>query len=306
MHELRLDRPVDVTDLDLPWDMRRPKEGEASLRRLLLEVGTATPESAARSIEILTQIARAEALQGKASDAERTLIQAEKALPSVTALAPRLRILLERGRLLTAARTPMQARERFLEVWGLAKDVPSAAHFAIDAANMMSRIETPKKRNEWTLQALALAEQSHDPRAQRWRGVLFVSLGWHLLEQLQLPKAFEAFEKSVSCFREEGATLNTIIARSYIGRTMRMMHRIDEALSLQQELLLEMNREGVKDGTINEELAECLHALKRPTEAEVYFTRAYDLLSADAGLVDQEPSRLKRLKTLGRVKSANN
>ena len=85
-----------------------------------------------------------------------------------------------------------------------------------------------------------------------------------------------------------------------------MMHRIDEALTLQQELLLEMNREGVKDGTINEELAECLHALKRPTEAEVYFTRAYDLLSADAGLVDQEPSRIKRLKTLGRVKSVHN
>ena len=40
--------------------------------------------------------------------------------------------------------------------------------------------------------------------------------------------------------------------------------------------------------------------------AQVEFTRAYEMLSAEGWLGDQDPSRLKRLKTLGKVKAVRN
>jgi branched-chain amino acid transport system ATP-binding protein len=49
---------------------------------------------------------------------------------------------------------------------------------------------------------------------------------------------------------------------------------------------------------VNEEIAECLLALKRPEEAKSYFARAYELLSKDKWLVAEEPKRLERLRDL--------
>ena len=48
-----------------------------------------------------------------------------------------------------------------------------------------------------------------------------------------------------------------------------------------------------------EEIGECLLTLKREDEARPYFAKAYEVLSQDELLVEQEPDRIARLKELG-------
>src|SRR5687767_8180311 len=99
-----------VVDIDLPWDVTRPADGE----RELLRQHRALDPGQVRSIEIASQIARAQALQGKIAEADATLTEAEKMLERVEDRESRtpatLRVLLERGRLLTLRRVPSQAR----------------------------------------------------------------------------------------------------------------------------------------------------------------------------------------------------
>jgi hypothetical protein len=296
-------RPFAVTDPEIPWDLTRPQAGEAALRTMHDTLARDASPNNVRSANVLTQIARAEALQGKLTDAERTLDRAAKLLGSINDVQPKLRLLLERGRLFALHSRPTQARTCFLEVWKAARETGETFH-AIDAAQMMSIVETPKERNRWTLLALELAEQSPDDRVKRWRGDLHITLGKHYEELLQLPKAIECFERAASCFQEHGAPAAAAVARSLIGRVFRLLKRTEEALEIQKSVLAEQTRSGGVDGIVLEELAECSLALKRAEEAENYFKRAYDVVSKDEWFVSNESSRLKRMKTYGKVKAS--
>ena len=68
---------------------------------------------------------------------------------------------------------------------------------------------------------------------------------------------------------------------------------------MQRELLREHEAEKTADGFVLEEIAECLHVLGRPDEARPFFARAYEELTRDAWLSEQEPERLERLRSLG-------
>ncbi len=296
------DRPAAVVDTEPPWDITDPQRAEIRLGRLKQEL-IDDPAQRARAIEAATQLARAQALQGKLAEADRTLDEAERLLPAVTELRPRLRTLLERGRLLVLRKTPMEARNRFLEVWTLATEADDDFN-AIDAAQMMSVVETKKKKSEWTIRALAMAEASKDPRVRSWCGHLHADLGWHFAELLQLDRALESFQRAASCFALEGSPRNASMARCWAARTLRMMDRVEEALTMQQEVQLELKQLGVSDGVVLEEIGECLRSLKRNEESQSYFKRAYDLLSTEEWLTNNEPARIKRLKTLGNVKQA--
>jgi len=92
----------------------------------------------------------------------------------------------------------------------------------------------------------------------------------------------------------------TFIAKWTIARTYRSLGRIDEALALQQELLAEIQRNGLASGGyVFEELAECLLIRDRGREATAYFRKAYEILSKDPWLQANEGDRLERLKALG-------
>ena len=65
------------------------------------------------------------------------------------------------------------------------------------------------------------------------------------------------------------------------------------------ELLREFDTLGEQDGYVYEEIAECLAALGHDDEARPYFAHAYETLSRDPWLVESEPARLERLRTLG-------
>jgi tetratricopeptide (TPR) repeat protein len=290
---------VEVIDADLPWE--RAEEGEVALTAMLESLSD-QPERAA---EVMTQIARARSLKGKTREAELALDRADQLLASrgnaPRATKPTLRILLERGRLDVLKKTPSSARRFFLEAFEIAS-TSGELFFAIDAARMMSLIETPKLRSTWTRRALDLAEGSGDARARAWLGTLYTAMAWHFFGLLQLPNAFELFEKAAAFFDAEGARRKAIVARCARARTLRAMHRVDEALEAQQKLLVDLKTHGEENGLVYEEIAECLQALRRVDEAQPYFARAYNLLtSSDANEI--EASRMARLKTMAKVKT---
>jgi tetratricopeptide (TPR) repeat protein len=72
--------------------------------------------------------------------------------------------------------------------------------------------------------------------------------------------------------------------------------RVDEALAVQRAL--EQNGDGMY---VYEEIAECLLLLKREAEARPYFAKAYEMLSKDPWLAENESARLERLKESGQV-----
>jgi tetratricopeptide (TPR) repeat protein len=290
---------IEVIDPDLPWE--RPDEGEVALTAMF-ETLSGEPERAA---EVMTQIGRARSLKGEIREADLALDRAEQLLASRGGAnlptRPRLRILLERGRLHVLKKTPSAARPLFLEAYEVASK-SGELFFAIDAARMMSLIETPKLQSTWTTRALELAEGSEDVRAKAWLGTLYTSMAWHYFGLLQFPKALDLFEKAAERFYAEGARRKAMVARCARGRTVRAMYRFEEALEAQQALLAELKKYGEEDGVIYEEIAECLQSLRRNDEAQPFFARAYALLSSsEANPMDA--SRMTRLKTMAKVKN---
>ena len=92
------------------------------------------------------------------------------------------------------------------------------------------------------------------------------------------------------------------IARWSVARCLRSLERIDEAMEIQLALYEEEKVAGTGSGYTEEELGE-LYLIKRDTtQAEIFFAASYQELSKDIWLVRNEPSRLERLKTLGKVK----
>jgi tetratricopeptide (TPR) repeat protein len=111
--------------------------------------------------------------------------------------------------------------------------------------------------------------------------------------------ALRIFEKAESHFRERGAADRLRIAQWTVARCLRSMDRIEEALSKQMTLKAEFDSISGSDGYVEEEIGECLLLLKREGEAKPFFARAYELLSQDEWMMENEPERMKRMRELG-------
>jgi len=263
-----------MIDLESIWNWDDPAESEKKFRALL-------PDA-----EVQTQIARAQGLQRKFDEAHKTLDGVETNSPRVE-----VRYLLERGRVFNSSGKPDQARPLFLAAWERAQKA-QLDDFAIDAAHMLGMLGPADEGLRWNEKAVALAERSSDPKAQNWIGSLLNNIGWTYYDKHNYAKALDAFQRDLRWFEERELYERMRIARYSIGKTYRAMGRYEEALALQQKL--------TPDGFVNEEIAECLLALKRPEEAKSYFAHAYELLSKDEWLVAEEPKRLERLRDLSR------
>lgn len=284
-----------MADFDQLWNYDQPAQTEARFRDLL-PAAAAGPDRAYHA-ELLSQIARAQGLQGHFAEGHATLDEAEAMLADTGSVA-RIRCLLERGRLFRSARVePKKALLLFRRAWiqGIA-----AGHeeYAVDAAHMLGIAEPePETRLSWNLKALEVAEES--PRARRWLGSLYNNIGWTYAEDGQYEEALAIFEKGVTFREEQGAPGPLRIARWAVAKMHRLLGRAEEALALQEALLTEAEEAGAPDGFIHEELGESLLALGREDEARSHFARAFDLLSQMAWLAEGEPERLKRLQRLG-------
>src|SRR6478736_2864000 len=100
-----------------------PASSEAKFRELLPNAQLLMANDRSYLCELLSLIARAEALQTKYPEARATLAEAERVLSASQAnecVTARIRWLLERGRLYVLEKTPSQARNLLAQAWTLA------------------------------------------------------------------------------------------------------------------------------------------------------------------------------------------
>jgi tetratricopeptide (TPR) repeat protein len=278
------DHNVLIDDL---WDYQDPAGTERKFRTLLSEADEFS--DLIYSLTLLTQLARAAGLQGKFEEANKLLDQVENKMEPGSTVE--VRYLLERGRVLNSSKMPAAAVPLFQKAVETGKAI-QADFYVVDALHMLGIAAPPEERLEWNRAAIAYAEESPDPRAQNWLGSLLNNTGWVYFDRKDYKQALALFEKTAVFFREKGnRTDREAIARWSIGKTLRMLQRVDEALALQQELAADQG----EDGFIEEEIAECLLALGDREAARPYFQLAFETLSK-IDWVAEDTARMERLR----------
>lgn len=209
--------------------------------------------------------------------------------------------------MLNSSGSPAEARPLFEQAWESALSLRLDA-LAVDAAHMVGIVAgatgVPDQAMEWNQRAIDLAARSNDPKARRWLASLHNNVGWSHHAAGRYEAALREFQLALELRRERGGAKPIRIARWCVARTLRSLGRVDEALTIQRELLRELTEAGEDDGYVQEELAECLYSLGRIADARPLFAAAHALLSADPWLMDREPQRVRRLAELGQVVSA--
>ncbi len=285
-----------IPDFDSLWNYDHPDTTERKFRELL--PAAVDSRDLSYLAQLLTQIARAEGLQRKFADAHKTLDRVEKALPKVGD-EEKVRYLLERGRVFNSSGKKDDARALFLEALDLALK-SKEDFYAVDAAHMMAIVEPTDKQLQWNLKALDLAENSADEKARKWKGSLYNNIGWTYYDQRQYEESLFMFEKALE-FRERQGDPHTIrIAKWSVAKVLRMVDHTEEALQMQQELLQQYEAAGERSGYVYEEIAECMLVMGREEEAQGWFAAAYEELSRDPRVADEQ-ERLNRLRELGKV-----
>jgi tetratricopeptide (TPR) repeat protein len=288
-----MSNPETLPDFDKLWDYNEPAATEEKFRGLLPRAEAAG--DASYRAQLLTQIARAQGLQRKFAEAHATLDQ----VGQVDQPLPRVRYLLERGRVFNSSGKPAEARPLFEQALEMASQ-NKLDNYAVDAAHMIAIVEPdPRKQLEWNLRAMDLAERSTDERARRWRASLYNNIGWTCFDQKDYDRAMEVFEKAVALRRQQDQPRELRVARYCVAKTLRMQGKLDDAIAIDRQIIEEAQAANEPDGYLFEELAECLHAQGKTDDAQPYFRRAYEELSKDLWLAEREPQRLERLKQLG-------
>lgn len=290
---------LSLPDFDALWDYADPSGSERRFRELLPAAEASGDGS--YFAQLLSQVARAQCLQRRYADADATLDRAE-ALMTPESHLPRVRCLLERGRIRNDQMLGDRGRAVFLEAWEIARRERIDGH-AVDAAHMLGIIASAAEAVEWNLRALEYARQSPDPKARRWAATLSNNLGWTYSGMGEHEKALDLFRECRRLREEQGSPGGERVARWSIAKTLRLMGRADEALAAQQAIAGELRAAGEVDGYTHEELGECLLALGRGEEARPHFARAYELLSNDPWFPPTEPDRLERMRRMGQTEA---
>lgn len=288
-----------LVDLDSLWDFQHPDASERAFRSLL--PAAQSSGDATYYAELLTQIARAQGMQGHFEQAHATLAQAARQLPHAAPCA-HIRYFLERGRIFHSGGDDGQARPAFVDAWELACEHGENA-YAIDAAHMLGIVEPLDDQMIWNERALHLAEEATDERARLWLGPLYNNLGWTYYDTGRYEEALDLFRRGLRFRHESGQIREARLARWAVGRTLRALEQVDEALNVQESLRDELECCGHEDGYVYEELGELLLATGQPDEARAYFSRAHALLSQDEWLAGHEPERLARLRALSELET---
>ncbi len=281
------DYNVKIDDL---WDYLDPAGTERKFRELLSKSDDFHDLN--YSLTLLTQLARAAGLQGKFEEAHALLDQVE------AQMAPggivEVRCLLERGRVQNSSKRPEAAVPLFLKAVEIGKAI-QADFYVVDALHMLGIAAPLEERLGWNQAAIAYAEESPDLRTRNWLGSLLNNTGWTYFDSGEYKQALGLFEKTAAFFREKGDLPDReAIARWSMGKTLRLLGRVDEALALQQELAADQG----EDGFIDEEIAECLLALGDREAARPYFQLALETLSK-IDWVAEDAARMERLRAYG-------
>jgi tetratricopeptide (TPR) repeat protein len=279
-------------NFDTFWDFKDPGISEIRFTKLL--AATTDPDD---RIQIETQIARAQVLQRNFAAAHQTLDDIEKRLFGAS-FATQVRYFLERGRAYNSSNERAEARSLFVRAFEVAQGA-ALDDLAVDSAHMMGIIEPPIEALKWNEKAVGIAEGSDDPKAKDWLGSLYNNIGWTYYDKQDYPMALDIFQRGEEWYKERHSEQWARIARYSIGKTRRAMEQFAHALTIQEGIAAEIEQKHLDpDGYVFEEIAECHLAFGRKEEAKPFFDRAYELLSKDPWLAENEQKRLERLKEL--------
>jgi len=290
-----MDTSIDLPDLYPIWNYSKPDETEVKFREIL-PLAEASGDRSYHA-QLLTQIARCNALQRKFDEAHAILDEAEEMIGGERGVA-RVRYLLERGRTINSSGDPAASRPYFAEALELGKEL-GEDNYAIDAAHMLGIVYQGDESLRWNEVAIEMTEATSDPIARRWMGPLYNNTGWTYHNNGAYERALELFEKNVAWHTEQKTKRGLFIAKWCVARALRSLGRLDDALAIQRALYDEMMADEQPDGFVFEELGEIYLAQGKSEEASPNFAKAYELLSKDVWLAANETARLERMKELG-------
>jgi tetratricopeptide (TPR) repeat protein len=277
--------------IDELWDFDDPVASESRFRVAAGDASTDRP----RDI-LMTQVARALGLQGRHAEGMAIL----DATATDGDLEVEVRTRLERGRLLNTRGDRDEARPEFDAAFEGATSA-GLENLAVDALHMLAIVAPENEQLALNERAIALANAAIDPRARRWLASLYNNTAWTHFDAGNLDEALRLFELALEERLVVNKSRETGIARWAVARTLRAQGRTDEALAAQRDLKRFNAEAGIDDPYVEEELGECLLALRRLDEARPHFAKAAEGISADPWMLANEPARIARLQELGRT-----
>lgn len=222
-----------LPEFDSLWNYDDPAGTEAKFHELLPKARESG--DAAYLSELLSQIARAQGLQEKFADANATLDQADSvARPDMK--ATRVRILLERGRVLNSSGMQKESEYFFKKALEMAQTL-GLEFYAVDAAHMLGIAAKGEESLRWNQEAIRLSEAAKDSKARRWLGPLYNNTGWTYFEMQRYDDALMMFQKDLAFRTKGGDEVEIGIARWSAAKVLRYLGRVDDALKTQMELL---------------------------------------------------------------------
>jgi tetratricopeptide (TPR) repeat protein len=283
-------------DFDKLWDYNDPEATEKKFRELL--PAAEKNKDTGYYLELMTQIARTNSLRMKFDEAHGILDKVMKQLKPEH-IVPRIRFMLERGRTYNSSKEYEKARELFMAAY-MQADKYGEDNLAIDAVHMLGIVDKDEESLKWNELAIKMAEETKDEKAKGWLGALYNNTGWTYHDMEEYEKALELFERNVKWHTEKKSGMQLYIAKWSVARCLRSLGRTEEALNMQLELRgKDSEMYACEDGYNSEEIAECMYALGRAEEAKPYFKRAYEQLSKDIWVQENDKEKLERLRTLG-------
>ena len=239
-----------------------------------------------------TQIARSLGLEQRFDEGLALLDAVEQGSPGVHGEL-RVRIKLERGRLLNSSGRRALSVPEFTKAWEQARQDRLDA-LGVDAAHMLGIVLDGLEAMDWNEQALRLAIASDQPAANAWKGSLLNNMGWLYHEAGSFEQAMELFESALEFRLMQGKPAEICAARWCIARCFRSLGRFDVALAVLRSL--EKTQEA--DGYVYEEIGECFFAQGDAHGAKPYFAKAYQLLAQVPWFIANESPRLDRIREL--------
>jgi tetratricopeptide (TPR) repeat protein len=272
-------------------------------------------ESKSIYLQMLSQLALAQACQKKFDQAHATLDQAELLLSPGYELA-HVRILCERGRTFQQAGDIAQARIYFENSYEMSVQYNFDKQ-TINAAHMIAIVvQNSAEKIAWNRKALDLAMSSDDVSAQSWKGPLFNNLGANYLEIKYYEHALQMFQLALAEFEKDSVYHSHVrFAQFRVAQVLRMLEKYEQALELLLPQLQEYDPLAVTGqfglpqemfvmmrGWLYEELAIVFAALQDTNASQKYAQLALQDLAGNGMFVTTDPTAHERIEKLQNLK----
>jgi tetratricopeptide (TPR) repeat protein len=235
-------------DVDALWNHSDVAASEARFREALIKA------QGDDALILRTQIARTLGLRQRFDEAHRELDAVEAAARDAGA-AVRVRVALERGRVLRSSGKPLEGKPLFVRAFETA-DAAKLERLAADALHMIALAEPQlDERIAWNRRTIDYAQRASDPRAQGWQAAAHNNIGSDLREAKRYDDSLAAFRDALAAYERSGRAEPVRIARWQIANVLRLKGLRTEALAMQLALERDAAAAGDPDPYVYDELA---------------------------------------------------